>query len=80
MENLAELNEKIKVLKQAHNTLNEEYKNTDYHKKKEAHPHSTASSSPEDEEVYKLLIAIQQLDHFIKKYQEKQFELLKKEE
>ena len=33
-----------------------------------------------DEEIYKLLTAIQQLDFYVKKLQDEQFELLKKQE
>ena len=50
------------------------------HKKKEAHPQSTVPPLPEDEEIYKLLTAIQQLDFYIKKFQDEQFELLKEQE
>ena len=78
MNKLGELNEKIKTLKNARDILHEEYKNTDFHKKKEAHPHSSVPPSPEDEEIYKLLNAIQQLEVYIKKIQNEQFELLKK--
>ena len=80
MKKLSELNEKIKTLKDAKEILNEEYKNTEFHKKKEAHPHSTVPPSPEDEEIYKLLNAIQQLEVYVKKLQGAQFELLKKQD
>ena len=36
--------------------------------------------SPEDEDIYKLLTAIQQLDKFIKELQDMQFKVLKQEE
>ena len=80
MNKIGEISEKIKTLKNARDILNEEYRNTDFHKKKEAHPHSSVPPSPEDEEIYKLLNAIQQLDVYIKKIQNEQFELLKKQD
>ena len=80
MTKLAEVNEKIKILKTARDILKEEYSNSEFHKKKEAHPQSIVPPSPKDEEIYRLLTAINQLDHYVKKFQDKQFELLKKEE
>jgi len=80
MNRLAEINEKIKILKDAREILHQEYTQSEFHKKKEANPQETVPPSPEDEEVYKLLTAIQQLDVHIKKLQDEQFELLKKEE
>ncbi|RLF32362.1 MAG: hypothetical protein DRN16_03505 [Thermoplasmata archaeon] len=80
MNKLAEITEKIKILKDAREILHTEYTQSDFHKKKEANPQEMVPPSPEDEEIYKLLTAIQQLDMFIKKLQDEQFELLKKEE
>ncbi len=80
MNRLAELTEKIKILKDAREILHQEYTQSEFHKKKEANPQEMVPPSPEDEEVYKLLTAIQQLDVHIKKLQDEQFELLKKEE
>jgi hypothetical protein len=80
MTKLAEVNEKIKVLKTARDILKEEYSNSEFHKKKEAHAQELVPSSPKDEEIYKLLTTINQLDHYIKKFQDKQFDILKKEE
>ena len=80
MPTLTEYSEKIKTLKQAREILREEYEQTEFHKKKEMHPHSTVPPSPEDEEVYKLLTAIQQLDYYIKKYQDEQFQLFKQQD
>lgn len=80
MNKLTEITEKIKTLKDAREILYTEYTKSDFHKKKEAHPHELVPPSPEDEEIYKLLTAIQQLDVHIKKLQDEQFELLKKEE
>lgn len=77
MEDISKINEKIKTLKKAREILYDEYTETDLHKKKEANPHELVPSSPEDEEVYKLLTAIQQIDLHIKKYQEEQFRILK---
>ena len=50
MEKISKLSEKIKTLKEARSILHEEYTQSDFHKKKEAHPHETVPSSPEDEE------------------------------
>jgi hypothetical protein len=80
MEKLSKLSEKIKTLKEARNILHEEYIQSEFHRKKEAHPHETMPSSPEDEEIYKLLNTIQQIDNFIKKLQDKQLQILKQNE
>ena len=80
MEDLTEVNKKIKTLKDARDILKNEYSSSDFHKKKEAHPHSTVPPSPKDEEIYKLLTAIQQLEYYVKKLQDEQFALLKKGE
>ena len=79
-ETLSEITEKIKTLKQAKEILNIEYTKTEFHKRKEEHPHSTVPPSPEDEEIYKLLTAIQQIETYIKKFQDQQFELIKNQE
>jgi hypothetical protein len=79
MPQLQEITDKIKILKDARTILDEEYKKTDFHKKKEEHPQSTVPSDPEDEEIYKLLTAIRQIDNFIKKFQDEQFTLIKEE-
>ena len=79
MEKISELTEKIKILKKAREILQDEYKQSEFHKKKEASPQDIVPPSPEDKEIYKLLTAIQQLDFFIKKLQDEQFEMLKKE-
>jgi len=79
MEKISELTEKIKTLKQAREILKDEYKQSEFHKKKEASPQDLVPPSPEDKEIYRLLTAIQQLDFYIKKLQDEQFELLKKE-
>jgi len=80
MTEFSELNKKIKTLKTAREILNDEYSQTEFHKKKEENPHTTVPASPEDENIYKLLTAIQQLDHYVKKFQDEQFTLLKKQE
>lgn len=80
MEKLSKLSEKIKTLKEARNILHEEYIQSEFHKKKEAHPHETMPSSPEDDEIYKLLNTIQQIDNYIKKLQDKQLQILKQNE
>jgi len=80
MEKLSEINDKIKALKTARDILKEEYSESDFHKKKEANPQSIVPPVAKDAEIYKLLTAIQQLDQHIKKLQDQQFDLLKKEE
>ena len=80
MSKIGELSDKIKTLKTARDILKEEYSESEFHRKKEAHPQSTVPPSPEDEEIYKLLTAIQQLDFYVKKLQDEQFALLKKQE
>jgi hypothetical protein len=80
MTNLNEINEKIKHLKISKDILQIEYSKSEFHRKKEEHPDSTIPSRPEDEEIYKLLTAIQQLDFYIKKFQDLQFNLIKKGE
>lgn len=77
MNDLGELGGKIKALKTARDILQQEYSQTEFHKKKEDHPNSTAPATPEDKEIYKLLNAIQQLEFYIKKLQDEQFELIK---
>lgn len=80
MTELTQVSDKIKSLKIAHNILKKEYSESEFHKKKEAYPQDTMPPSPDDEKIYKLLTAIQQLDFYIKKYQEEQLELLKEQE
>ena len=80
MTNLIEINEKIKHLKISRDILHIEYSKSEFHRKKEEHPDSTIPSRPEDEEIYKLLTAIQQLDFYIKKFQDVQFNLIKEGE
>ena len=77
MTDLIEINEKIKHLKISRDILHIEYSKSEFHRKKEEHPDSTIPSRPEDEEIYKLLTAIQQLDFYIKKFQDVQFNLIK---
>lgn len=79
MNKLGELSEKIKILKMARDILQQEYSQSEFHKKKEAHPNSTVPSTPEDEKIYKLLNAIQQLELYVKKLQDEQFDLLKEQ-
>ena len=80
MKELNEITTKIKLLKNAREILQSEYEKTEFHKKKEANPQDYVPPSPEDEEIYKLLTAIQQLDLYVKKLQDEQFELLKKQD
>lgn len=80
MEGFGEITRKIKTLKEAREILQNEYKKSDFHKRKEANPQESIPSRPEDEEIFKLLTAIQQLDIYIKKLQDEQFKLLKENE
>jgi hypothetical protein len=80
MNNLSEIGSKIKALKIAREILQQEYAQTEFHKKKVDHPHSTTPAKPEDEEIYKLLTAIQQIELYIKKLQDEQFKLIKQED
>ena len=80
MEKFSELGEKIKTLKKAREILHNEYTQSDFHKKKEANPQDIVPPSPKDEEIYKLLTAIQQLDIHIKKLQDEQYQILKENE
>jgi hypothetical protein len=80
MNQLNKITEHIKILKNARDILKEKYSASEFHKKKEKHPQSAIPPSPKDEEVYKLLNAIQQLDKYVKELQDEQFELLKEQE
>ena len=80
MKEFGKLGEKIKVLKDARDILHTEYTQSEFHKKKEANPQDIVPPSPKDEEIYKLLTAIQQLDVHIKKLQDEQYQILKKNE
>lgn len=80
MEKFSELGEKIKSLKKAREILHNEYTQSEFHKKKEANPQDIVPPSPKDEEIYKLLTAIQQLDVYIKKLQDEQYKILKENE
>lgn len=77
MEKFNELTEKIKTLKTAKEILQDEYRESEFHKKKEANPQDIVPSSPEDGEIFKLLTAIQQIEVHIKKLQDKQLKILK---
>ena len=77
MEKFSKLGEQIKTLKEAREILQNEYHKSEFHKKKEEHPQDTVPHSPEDEEIFKLLSVIQQLDVYIKKLQDEQFKILK---
>lgn len=79
-QSLSDISEKIKTLKTAREILNIEYQKTDFHKKREENLDSIVPSSPEDEEIYKLLTTIQQIEIFIKKFQDEQFTLLKQQD
>jgi hypothetical protein len=80
MNKLHEISEQIKSLKTARDFLQEKYDASEFHKKKEEFPQSAVPPSPEDEEIYRLLTAIHQLDKYIKELQEIQLKVLKQEE
>jgi len=79
-QSISEISEKIKTLITAREILQKEYQQTEFHKKREENPDTFVPSSPEDEEIYKLLTTIQQIDLFIKKFQDIQLMLLKQQE
>jgi hypothetical protein len=80
MEKFTQISQKIKSLKDAREILHNEYEQSEFHKKKEANPQDLVPPSPKDEEIYKLLTAIQQLDVYIKKLQDEQLKILKEKE
>ena len=80
MNKFQEISEQIKNLKTARDFLKEKYDSSDFHKTKEKFPQSAVPPTPNDEEIYKLLTAIQQLDKYIKELQDTQFKVLKQGE
>ena len=78
MKKFTELSDRIKTLKSARKILNNEYENTDFHRKKVANPRESVPPAPEDEEAIRLLTTIQKIDQYIKKYQDEQLTILKK--
>ncbi len=80
MSDVTALSQKIKILKQARDILKEKYSESDFHKKRESQPQEAVPPSPEDEEIYRLLNAIHQIEKRIRELQDEQFELLKQEE
>jgi len=80
MSRLNEVTGHIKILKDAKDILKDQYSKSEFHRQKEKNPHSAVPPLPEDEEIYKLLNAIQQLEKFVKELQEEQFELLREQE
>lgn len=79
MKDFQEISDQIKALKTARDILKERYDSSEFHKKKEKYPQSAVPSSPKDEDIYKLLTAIQQLEKYIKELQDEQFQVLKRE-
>ena len=79
MPKITEINNKIKILKNARKILYEEYLKTDFHKKREAQPQESVPPAAEDKEILKLLTAIHQIDVYIKKLQDEQFMILRKD-
>ena len=80
MTKLNEITIQIKTLVNARDVLRTRYEQSEYHKLKEKNPHSVTPPTPEDEEIYRLLNAIQQLDKYIKELQDEQFVLLKEQD
>ena len=80
MSDVSEFSEKIKALKQAREILHNEYTKTDFHKKREDQSLGSVPPSPEDEDILRLLTAIQLIDTYIKKFQDEQFKVLKENE
>ena len=80
MSRITSITDDIKTLKRARDLLRGRYERTEYHQKREIQPHSAVPPEPEDEEILKLLTAIQQLEHYIKELQNEQFSLLKEQE
>ncbi len=80
MSRISQISDDIKALKHARDILREYYTQSEYHHKRETQPHSAVPPSPEDEEILKLLTAIQQLERLIKQLQDEQFCLLKAQE
>ena len=80
MAEITELSQKIKTLKETREILYFEYTKTDFHKKREDEPLDRIPPAPEDKEIIKLLEAINQLDVYIKKFQDEQYNILKKNE
>lgn len=80
MNKFQEISEQIKNLKIARDFLKEKYEVSEFHKIKEKFPQSAVEPKPKDEEIYKLLTAIQQLEKYIKELQDTQFKVLKQEE
>ena len=80
MNKFQEISEQIKYLKTARDFLKEKYDVSEFHKTKEKFPQSAVPPKPKDEEIYKLLTVVQQLDKYIKELQDTQFKVLKQEE
>lgn len=80
MNKFEEITEQIKYLKNARDFLKKKYDVSEFHKTKEKFPQSAVPPTPRDEEIYKLLTAVQQLDKYIKELQDAQFKVLKQEE
>ena len=79
-ETIQMVNEKIGILKDAIQILDEEYKKTDFHRKKEENPNSAVTSNPDDEDAVKLLSAIRQLERYVIFFQDQQFSIIKQQD
>lgn len=80
MNKFHEISEQIKNLISARDFLKEKYEASEFHKKKEEFPQSAVPPTPEDEEIYRLLTAIQQLEKYIRELQDLQLKVLKQQE
>ena len=80
MDTFENITQRIKTLKEARDILKEHYSQSPLHEKKEQNPTEAVPSSPDDEEFYRLLTAIQQVEKYIKYYQDKQFSIIKKDQ
>ena len=78
-ESIQVVNEKIGILKDAIRILDEEYKKTEFHRKKEENPDSAVPSTPDEEDAVKLLSVIRQIEQYVKYFQDEQFKLLKEQ-
>ncbi len=79
MNKFQELSDQIKTLIRARDLLKAKYEASDFHKRKEKFPQTAVPPGPHDGDIYKLLMAIQQLEKYIKELQDEQFHALKEE-
>jgi len=80
MSELSEISQNIETLQKAQAVLQSYYQKTEFHKQREHQADTAVPPSPDDEDVFKLLTAIQQIEKYVKKLQDEQFQLLQQEE